>query len=59
MASTISLVRMGIDFGRPVTWSRPRTSMDSSSSSGRALPIWIFTSSAVASPIISPYLRRM
>ena len=41
------------------TWSRPRTSMVSGSSSFIALPMVILTSSAVLSPMIRLYLRRM
>jgi len=44
--------------GRPATWSRPRTSMVSGSSSFMALPMVILTSSAVASPMTRLYLRR-
>ena len=52
IASVISLLPMVIVRGSPAIRSRPRTSMVSSGSIGRADPIWIFTSSAVRSPIM-------
>ena len=48
----------GMVRGRPAIRSRPRTSMCSSRSSGRAAPIWILTSSAVRSPIMRLYFLR-
>ena len=59
IASVISVDVMGIVRGRPAIRSRPLTSIRSGSSSGSAEPIWIFTSSAVRSPIMRLYLRRM
>ena len=49
MASMTSLLVIGIVRGRPAMRSRPRTSIDSSRSSGSAVPIAILTSSAVRS----------
>ena len=41
--------------GKPCVWSRPLTSILISSSKEYTEPIWIFTSSAVVSPIIKLY----
>jgi hypothetical protein len=49
--SRISTELMRTVFGMPFTRSRPLTSISSSSPIGNAEPIWIFTASAVASPI--------
>ena len=59
IASMTSDEVIGIVRGRPAIRSRPRTSIDSSRSSGSAVPIVIFTSSAVRSPIIRLYFLRM
>ena len=59
IASITSELVIGIVRGRPAMRSRPRTSICSSRSSGSAVPIWIFTSSAVRSPIIRLYFLRM
>ena len=59
MASMTSELVSGMVRGRPATRSRPRTSSVSSRSSGRAVPMAILTSSAVRSPIMRLYLRRM
>ena len=59
MASMTSDEVIGMVRGRPAMRSRPRTSIDSSRSSGSAVPIVILTSSAVRSPIIRLYFLRM
>ena len=59
IASVISVEVIGMVRGRPAIMSRPLTSMVSGSSIGRAEPMAIFTSSAVRSPIMRLYLRRM
>ena len=51
IARTISFVRISVVRGRPEIKSRPLISILSSSSSGSAEPICIFTSSAVFSPM--------
>ena len=58
-ASITSELVSGIVRGRPAMRSRPRTSMWSSRSSGSAVPIAIFTSSAVRSPTMRLYFLRM
>ena len=59
MASMTSELVTGMVRGRPAMRSRPRTSIWSSRSSGRAVPICIFTSSAVRSPIWRLYFFLM
>ena len=58
IASITSELVIGIVRGSPAIRSRPRTSIWSSRSSGRAVPIAILTSSAVRSPIIRLYFLR-
>ena len=57
--AVISVEVMITSRGRPAIMSRPLTLMVNSSSSGRALPISSFTCSAVRSPIMRLYLRRI
>ena len=58
MASMTSELVIGMVRGRPAIRSRPRTSIVSSRSSGRAVPMAILTSSAVRSPIMRLYFLR-
>ncbi len=58
MASVISLELICMMRGRPVTWSRPRTSTERSCSMGSALPMAILISSAVCSPMSMLYFLR-
>ena len=59
IASVTSVEVMGMVRGRPAIMSRPLTSIVIGSSIGSAEPMAILISSAVRSPIIRLYLRRM